>query len=328
MKVVIFGATGVIGRAATEHFSTSRAATWSRSHVGRSTCPMSRTCRSTSPTRDATADAVRSPLFRDTTHVVYAALQESTDLAAGWRDTELIERNLDMFRHALEPLAAEHGATLRHVSLLQGAKAYGLHLGRTPVPAKERAPRDQHDNFYFRQEDALRVAADDASWAWTVFRPQVVFGESFGSPMNLVPAIGVYAAIERAAGSTAVVPGRPASVHEAVDARLLARALAWAADAPGARGEIFNVTNGDVYSWHDVWPSIAAVLDMEVGEPQPAAPGRNNARACRGMGRARRPPRSAITARHARVRRRIVGVRRHPLRDDEGGGSCRRCSAR
>jgi hypothetical protein len=56
-------------------------------------------------------------------------------------------------------------------------------------------------------------------------------------------------------------------VHEAVDARLLARALAWAAEAPAAREQVFNVTNGDVFSWRDVWPSIAAMFDMEVGEP-------------------------------------------------------------
>jgi hypothetical protein len=155
------------------------------------------------------------------------------------------------------------------VSLLQGAKAYGLHLGRTPLPAKERAPRDQHDNFYFRQEDALRALAEGASWSWTVWRPQVVFGESIGSPMNLVPVLGVYASLERERGRSLSFPGGPPAVHEAVDARLLARALAWAADAPAARGETFNITNGDVYCWHDVWPSIAAVFDMDVGEPHP-----------------------------------------------------------
>jgi hypothetical protein len=87
--------------------------------------------------------------------------------------------------------------------------------------------------------------------------------------MNLVPVIGAYAALERERGRPLSFPGGPPGVHEAVDARLLARALAWAADAPAARGEIFNVTNGDVYSWRDVWPTIAAVFDMDVGEPQP-----------------------------------------------------------
>ena len=58
-------------------------------------------------------------------------------------------------------------------------------------------------------------------------------------------------------------------MHEAVDARLLARALGWAAVAPEARGETFNVTNGDVFDWHDVWPAIADSLGMDVGEPHP-----------------------------------------------------------
>lgn len=268
MKVVVVGATGVVGRAAVEHFSAV---------VGCDVVAVSRRPLELSGVvhipvdlgdEAAMAHAAQSPVFRNTTHVVYAALQESTDLAAGWRDAELIERNLDMFRHALEPLVAGHGATLQHVSLLQGAKAYGLHLGRTPLPAKERAPRDPHDNFYFRQEDALRAMAEGARWSWTVFRPQVVFGESFGSPMNLVPVIGVYAALERERGHALSFPGGPPAVHEAVDARLLARALAWAADAPSARGETFNVTNGDVYCWHDVWPTIAAVFDMDVGEAE------------------------------------------------------------
>jgi nucleoside-diphosphate-sugar epimerase len=268
MKVVVLGATGVVGRAAVEHFS---------SVVGCEVVAVSRRpldlpgvvhAQVDLADEAATAQSVRSPIFRGATHVVYAALQESSDLAAGWRDSELMARNLDLFCHPLDALAAEHGATLEHVSLLQGAKAYGLHVGRTPLPAKERSPRDHHENFYFLQEDALRALAEGASWSWTVFRPQVVFGESFGSPMNLVPAIGVYAALERERGRSLSFPGGPPAVQEAVDARLLARALAWAADAPAAQGQIFNITNGDVFCWHDVWPSIAAVFAMEVGEPR------------------------------------------------------------
>ena len=87
--------------------------------------------------------------------------------------------------------------------------------------------------------------------------------------MNLVPVIGVYAALDRERGASLSFPGGPPAVQEAVDARLLARALAWAAEAPAARGEIFNITNGDVYCWHDVWPTIAAGFGMEVGEPRP-----------------------------------------------------------
>lgn len=180
-----------------------------------------------------------------------------------------MDHNLRLFRNGLEPLIDAHGDTLRHVSLLQGAKAYGLHLGRSPVPAKERAARDAHENFYFLQEDSLRSLAERGNWSWTIFRPQVVFGQSFGSPMNLLPAIGAYAAVEKERGNPLAFPGGPRGVHEAVDARLLAKALDWAATSPAARGEIFNVTNGDVYGWHDVWPTIASALGMAVGDPHP-----------------------------------------------------------
>jgi hypothetical protein len=87
--------------------------------------------------------------------------------------------------------------------------------------------------------------------------------------MNLVPAIGVYAAVRRARGLPLSFPGGAARVSEAVDADLLARAIEWAADAERARGETFNVTNGDVFAWRDVWPAIADALGIEVGRDEP-----------------------------------------------------------
>ena len=87
--------------------------------------------------------------------------------------------------------------------------------------------------------------------------------------MNLLPAIGVYAALAREQGCQLTFPGRGRGIHEAVDARLLARALAWAAVAPAARNEIFNVTNGDVFDWHDAWPAIAEACGLEPGDAEP-----------------------------------------------------------
>ena len=202
------------------------------------------------------------------THVVYAALQESDDLTAGWRDHALMERNLAMFSNALEPLLDAAGDTLEHVSLLQGAKAYGLHVGRSTAPAKERAPaRRRTTTSTSCRRTGCERSPPDAPWSWTILRPQVVYGQSFGSPMNLIPAIGVYGALLRARGLPLSFPGGPPHIQEAVDARLLARALAWSATAPAARGEIFNVTNGDVLNWHDAWPTVADALGMEVGDP-------------------------------------------------------------
>ena len=49
----------------------------------------------------------------------------------------------------------------------------------------------------------------------------------------------------------------------------LAEAMAWAATAPTAGNEIFNITNGDVFAWPEVWPVIADALGMRVGSPAP-----------------------------------------------------------
>jgi nucleoside-diphosphate-sugar epimerase len=153
---------------------------------------------------------------------------------------------------------------------LQGTKAYGAHLGQMPVPGKERAPRHPHPNFYWEQEDFIRARqAGGAGWHWTIFRPQAVIGFALGSAMNLLSAFGVYAAVMRELGLPLSYPGQGQRITEATDARLLARAIAWAGGAATARNEIFNVTNGDVFLYQNLWPAIARHFGMEIGLAQP-----------------------------------------------------------
>jgi hypothetical protein len=90
-----------------------------------------------------------------------------------------------------------------------------------------------------------------------------------GVAMNPIPIIGVYAAICREEGRPFAFAGGPSYVLEAVDARLLARALAWAAVTSSARNETFNITNGDVFVWRNVWPAIADALRVEPGPDEP-----------------------------------------------------------
>jgi nucleoside-diphosphate-sugar epimerase len=205
--------------------------------------------------------------MRDVTHVVYAALYEKPGLIAGWRDPEQMQTNLAMLRNLLDPLEA--AAPLEHVTLLQGTKAYGSHLGAVPVPARERWPRHRHENFYWLQEDYLRAKQRGKPWHWTILRPQVIFGESLGSHMNMIPAIGVYAALLKESGLPLAFPGGSRRIFEAVDADLLARACAWAATSPACRNEAFNINNGEALEWETVWPAIADALGMQVGAPKP-----------------------------------------------------------
>jgi nucleoside-diphosphate-sugar epimerase len=220
--------------------------------------------------REACAEALGG--LSDVTHVVYAALHELPGLLPGWTDRRQMDTNLTMLRNLFDPLTAA-APRLEHVSLLQGTKAYGAHVAPMRVPGREREPRHPHESFYWLQEDDLRDRRAGAGWALTVWRPVFIFGESLGSHMNAIPAFGVYAALQRAAGEPLDYPGGVAPLVEAVDADLLADALHWGAGAPQARDETFNVTNGDVFTLENVWPALAEAFGMAVGTHRPRSLG-------------------------------------------------------
>jgi nucleoside-diphosphate-sugar epimerase len=201
------------------------------------------------------------------THVVYAAVFEKPGLIAGWTEQDQMDTNLAMLRNVVQPLV-ETGS-LQHVTLLQGTKAYGIHLHPMRVPARERHPRDQHANFYWLQEDYLTAEAATAGFTWTIMRPQLIVGPNTGVVMNLPPVIGAYAAICKAEGRPFGFPGGAPYVWEAVDTRLVANAIRWAAEAPAAAGQHFNLTNGEVFEWRDLWPALADALGVPAAPDQP-----------------------------------------------------------
>ena len=234
-KVLIVGASGVIGAAAVDHFA---------SLPGWKVTGLSRRRPDVEPgtvfehvsvdLNDAAACAAAAAGFTDVTHVIYAALYEKPGLVAGWYEQDQMQTNLAMMRNLMAPLlAAAKG--LRHVSVLQGTKAYGAHVHRMAVPARESQSRDPHDNCYWLQEDYIRGAQKGADWTFTIWRPQVVFGGALGVAMNLIPVLGAYAAICRELSEPFYCPGEQDNIIEAVDTDLIARALAWAAEAPAAK---------------------------------------------------------------------------------------------
>ena len=265
-KVLIAGASGLVGYAAVRHFA--RLDNWQVVAVSR------RIPSSVGAVTFLSVD-LRDPQrcrevfgqMMDVTHLIYAALFEKPALIQGWSDRDQMETNLAMLQNLLEPLSA--AANLQHISLLQGTKAYGVHLGPMRIPARERNPRHQHANFYWLQEDYVRTKQVGSSWTWTILRPQLIVGEAVGGNLNIIPAIGVFAALRKEAGLPLSFPGGPPFIFEAVDAGLLAHSFEWAATTPAGANEIFNITNGDVFVWHEVWPTIADALGMEVGQPEP-----------------------------------------------------------
>jgi len=267
-RVLVAGASGVIGQAAVQHFEAL--GDWEVIALSRRPAEHAGTGRVRQVSLDLKDAAACRTAIADlppVTHLVYAALYEKAGLVAGWRDEEQMATNLAMLQNLFAPLA-EKGA-LRHATLLQGTKAYGVHVRPIAVPARESWPRHPHENFYWLQEDFLREAAERHGFAMTIFRPQVVFGDVVGVAMNITPVLGAWAAVRQEEGRPFSFPGGPPYLLEAVDARLIAKALAWAAEAPQAAGETFNITNGDVFVWHNVWPAIADALGVPAGEPEP-----------------------------------------------------------
>ena len=204
----------------------------------------------------------------DVTHLVYAAVNEKPNLLEGWLERKQMEVNLAMLRNLFEPLH-KVAKNLKHVTVLQGTKAYGAHIGPMATPARERSPRHPHENYYWLQEDYIREKQAGRNWSWTILRPQLVLGEAIGSNLNVIPAIGVYAAIWKEAGLPLSFPGGPPYLFELVDVDLLARSMEWAATTPACRNEHFNITNGDVFRWPEVWATVADALGMKVGPPRP-----------------------------------------------------------
>ena len=220
---------------------------------------------------DATQCARAAAELRGATHLIYAALYEAPNLVDGWRDPSQIETNDRMLRNLMGVLESA-APGLRHVALLQGTKAYGVHVRPLRVPAREdRSEMYEQPNFYWAQENFLRELRQRKAWHWSILRPVLIVGLAMGGAMDLVPPLGVYAAMLREAGRPLDYPGGAARVSQAVDVDLLARAIAWSGEAEAARNQAFNVTNGDVFTWENVWPAIADALDMKPGNAVPHA---------------------------------------------------------
>jgi nucleoside-diphosphate-sugar epimerase len=178
--------------------------------------------------------------------------------------------NRALLVNAIEGLEAV-GAPLRHVTLITGAKYYGVHLGRSAAPAAETEPRHPGPNFYYDQEDYLRSRTDTA-WRWTNLVPTHLTGFATGNPMYLALSIAVYASLVRVAGLRLDFPGTAAAfgaMTQIADAEQLAEAAAWSAVTPQAACEVFNVDDGDPTRWSHLWPAFADYFGVPAGGPRP-----------------------------------------------------------
>ena len=214
---------------------------------------------------DRESTAAQLSGLTDVTHVFYAAYQDRPTWA------ELVGPNLAMLTNvidAIEPIAS----ALEHISLMQGYKVYGAHLGPFATPAREDDPPHMPPEFNVDQQQFLERRQVGASWSWSALRPSVVAGVGLGNPMNLAMVIAVYASMSKELGIPFRFPGKPgaySSLIEMTDAELLAKATVWAATNSATRNQAYNITNGDIFRWSSMWPKIAAFFDLDVASPLP-----------------------------------------------------------
>lgn len=244
---LVAGANGIIGRTLTEHLRTS----------GWDVTGLSRHGDLAVDLLDAADTRAKLASRSDVTHVFYAAYQDRPTWA------ELVPPNLAMLTNLVDAVEAA-APGLEHVSLMQGYKVYGAHLGPFKTPARETDAGHMPPEFNVDQQQFLERRA--GAWTWSAIRPSVVGGTTLGNPMNLALVIAVYASISKELGLPLRFPGKPGaydSLLEMTDAGLLASATVWATRHKGA----FNIANGDLFRWRELWPKLAAYFGLDVAPP-------------------------------------------------------------
>ena len=258
---LVVGAQGVIGRNLADHIL--QLGEWDVIGISRRPLQDERITHVAVDLLDEADCCLKLKDLTQVTHIFYAAYQDRPTWA------ELVQPNVAMLRNVLETIEAV-AKDLEHVSLMQGYKVYGAHLGPFKTPARESDPPHMPPEFNVDQQSYLEQRQAGKSWTWSAIRPSVVCGFALGNPMNLAMVIAVYAAMSKELGVPLRFPGKPGAYNtliEMTDASLLAKATVWAATSPQCANEAFNINNGDLFRWNDMWPRLAAMFEMETAPP-------------------------------------------------------------
>jgi nucleoside-diphosphate-sugar epimerase len=266
-KAVVVGALGVIGRYIVERLIA--AGDWDVVGLSRRSKPDGARYRHIAvDLLDADATGRKLAALTDVTHVFYAAFQAAPGSAANFAANTAPNRDMLVNAVAAIDRAAPR---LKRVVLVTGTKYYGVHLGPLKTPMRESDPRHAGPNYYFDQIDWLTAYRKGKAWDFVELRPQTLCGFAPGSPMSILPSIAVYAAISKELGAPLRFPGKPGAygtIYQVTESTHFANAALWAATEPRCANEAFNITNGDYFRWRNLWPQIAGVFDMPVGEPE------------------------------------------------------------
>ncbi|PVH68473.1 NAD(P)-binding protein [Cadophora sp. DSE1049] len=195
-------------------------------------------------------------LCKETTHAYFTSYVHDDDFK------NLAIANTSLFSNFLTALATV-APGLENVTLQTGGKNYGVHLQPVPTPARETDPRHAQNegNFYHVQEDFLIAQQKLGSWTWNVIRPQAIIGATQKpNGMNLALTIALYFLICKELGVEAIMPTNQI-FWEGLDdlsyAPIIADLTIFVSTRAECSNEAFNVSNGDVFRWKEMWPKVA-----------------------------------------------------------------------
>lgn len=180
---------------------------------------------------------------------------------------------LENFLNALEITGASK--TVKRIILTTGAKQYGVQFGIPKQPMEESdrwlADPEHLPNFYYKQQNILKEKGEKQGWDWVVTYPNDVIGVAKGNFMNLATSLGIYCAVTKELGEDLMWPGSPdfyAKFDCFTYSRLHAQFNLWAAleESPEVSNQAFNVVNGDIESWQNMWPKLAKKFGLKVPE--------------------------------------------------------------
>jgi nucleoside-diphosphate-sugar epimerase len=145
--ILITGATGLVGNEMMHHYSSKSYQVTAISRRRPHLIPKNATWLSLDLFNTEACIKTLSALT-DIVQIVFAALYEEDDLVKGWQGKEHGEKNGLMLRNTMEGVLSgerEREGTLKNVILLQGPKAYGVHVH--PVRPGAREDRDEDRNI-------------------------------------------------------------------------------------------------------------------------------------------------------------------------------------
>ncbi|OIW30715.1 NAD(P)-binding domain protein [Coniochaeta ligniaria NRRL 30616] len=204
-------------------------------------------------------------------YVFFAAYLKEDSEQANW---ETNGKMIENFFSALELTGAVKD--LKRIILVTGLKQYGVHLGEVKIPMMESDPwlegGSWPPNFYYRQQHSLhKFCEKNKHVSWVVTYPNDVIGVAKGAFMNLATSLGLYAAVEKELGRDLEFPGNEAFYNMFdvfTSSKIHAEFCEWAALEPKAANQAFNIHNGDVESWQNLWPHVARRFGMKVKADQ------------------------------------------------------------